>query len=107
VDIRHLRYFQAVAEELNFSKAAERLHVAQPALSRAVKDLEEDLGVVLYHAVGALYRPHPPGPSWFMKLALFCSAWTRLSGAFNTAAGEEGSCASDTLASDANVLGRI
>jgi DNA-binding transcriptional LysR family regulator len=45
VDLRHLRYFQAVAEELSFSKAARRLHVAQPALSRAVQELEEILGL--------------------------------------------------------------
>ena len=47
VELRHLRYFQAVAEDLSFSKAARRLHVAQPALSRAVKELEEKLGVIL------------------------------------------------------------
>src|SRR2546422_474608 len=47
VDLRHLRYFQAVAEELSYSKASRRLHVAQPALSRAVKELEGMLGLEL------------------------------------------------------------
>ena len=47
MELRHLRYFVAVAEALNFTKAATRMRVAQPALSRQVSDLEEELGVDL------------------------------------------------------------
>jgi len=47
MELRHLRYFVGVAEALSFTKAAEKLHTAQPSLTRQIKDLEEELGVRL------------------------------------------------------------
>ena len=61
IDLRHLRYFAAVAELGSISRAAKRLHVSQPPLSRQIRDLEAEIGVALFRRDARQLTLTPPG----------------------------------------------
>src|SRR4051794_2030859 len=91
MDLRHLRYFQAVAEELSYSRAAERLRIAQPALSRAVQEVEAELGSPMLERNRRSVRLTPAGKVLLREAAIISERWDEgMRRVRRTATGEEG-----------------
>ena len=65
MELRHLRYFSAVAEQLSFVKAAEILHITQPPLSRQIQELEQEIGTALFLREGKRVALTPAGESFW------------------------------------------
>jgi len=61
MNFRHLKYFVTVADEQNFTRAAEKLHISQPPLSRQIQDLEEELGLALFERGARPLKLTEPG----------------------------------------------
>ena len=67
MELRHLRYFVTAAEELSISRAAARLHVSQPPVSRQIQDLEEEIGTALFDRNSKRLRLTPAGEAFLRE----------------------------------------
>ena len=91
MELRHLHYSQAVAEELSFSRGSKRLNIAQPALSRAIQQLEHSLGVQLLERTRHMVRLTPAGAVLLRETGVLLQQAEELTRRVRrTAAGEEG-----------------
>jgi DNA-binding transcriptional LysR family regulator len=76
MELRHLRYFVAVGEDEHFGKAAKRLGIAQPALSRQIQDLEKELGFTLFDRLPRAVKLSAAGKSYLSDARrILLSTW--------------------------------
>ena len=68
MELRHIRYFIAVAENMSISRAAQELLIAQPPLSRQIRDLEDELGADLFERTPQGLRITPEGKMYVLEL---------------------------------------
>jgi DNA-binding transcriptional LysR family regulator len=80
MQLRHLRYFVRIVEAGSFSRAAATIHVAQPALSQQIAELEEELGVSLLHRSTRGVRPTAAGETLFREAAAILQQMEQLPG---------------------------
>ena len=94
MELRHLRYFVAVGEEQHYRRASRRLRVAQPALSRQIRELEEEVGFKLFDRLPRGVKLSAAGYFWRMRGASFKRSTRQLHARLAWLAVSQGRCAS-------------